>query len=160
MRKRLGILLLLTLALPALVLAQQAQQTQQGQQNQQSQAAPKPEQKPPEDAQKSPPAPAKTWKSPYPPAPKPGHALDPADVDTLTGKNKTQPYSGSYGVLVDPYGGYGSNRSIFTTPGEPGSRFTTPGQYGYGPGTYMSPLAIGRRNSHINVLLRRGFVFF
>jgi hypothetical protein len=41
-------------------------------------------------------------------APKPGHPLDPADVDVLTGKNKAgaqNPY-GSYGSRVTPYISY------------------------------------------------------
>lgn len=118
MRKAFWILLML--AAPALVLAQETQQSQ----------PPKPPEKPAAEAQKAPappaPAPATKPRSPYPPAPKPGHPLDPADVDVLTGKSKpTNPY-GAYGyrVVVDPYSGFGYpmsgsrfDQSIFTTPG-------------------------------------------
>lgn len=112
--------ILLMLAAPAFVWAQESQQTQQ-----------KPPEKPAAEAQKAPeqpaPAPAAKPRSPYPPAPKPGHPLDPADVDVLTGKSKPANPYGPYGyrLTVDPYSGFGYplsgsrfDQSVFTTPGD------------------------------------------
>ena len=122
MRPRKIFWILLMLAAPALVLAQESQQTQ----------PPRPPEKPAAEAQKAPeqPAPAQTpaarLRAQFPPAPKPGHPLDPADVDVLTGKSKPANPYGIYGarVAVDPYSGFGYplsgsrfGPSIFTTPG-------------------------------------------
>ncbi len=120
----------LILAMPALVLAQQSQQ---------SQAPAKAPEKPAEEAQKAPEQPtppppptlAQRLRAQFPPAPKPGHPLDPADVDVLTGKSKAASPYGPYGyrVMVDPYSGFGYpsgstglNDSVFSTPG--GSRYS------------------------------------
>jgi hypothetical protein len=175
MRTRLGMLLLVFLVVPALVLAQQSQSGQ-------SQPPPAPAKKAPPKAEKQESQPAQqsgeqddlkysiggsVATKPSKPAtpstaPKPGHALDPADVDVLTGKNKPQNYYGYGYVLVDPYGGYG--QSMFTTPGGYGSSFTTPGGH-YNRG-YVSPLAIGRHGPGFVVggtlgnFLRPGFRFF
>ncbi len=119
MRIRHAFWILLMLAMPALVLAQETQQSQQ-----------KPPEKPAAETQKAPekppPTAAERLRAQQPPAPKPGHPLDPADVDVLTGKNKpTNPY-GPYGgrIVVDPYSGFGYpmgmsrfDQSIFSTPG-------------------------------------------
>jgi hypothetical protein len=116
MRKLFSVLFLS--AAPAVLLAQQAQPAQQ-----------KPAEKPVVETQKAPEEqPAAKPRSPYPPAPKPGHPLDPADVAVLTGKNKpaqSNPYGAySYPVFVDPYGTYGYpaggshfGTQIFSTPG-------------------------------------------
>jgi hypothetical protein len=85
---------------------------------------PPPAQNPPEPAR---PAPAQTQA-----APKPGHPLDPADVDVLSGKNKALS-SGAYGYAASPSlywsyplgrGAYSStrpfgNRSFSSLPGLP-----------------------------------------
>jgi len=88
------------LALPGVVLAQQTQQ--------------KPAEKPAVEEQKAPEqaAPAAKPRSLYPPAPKPGHPLDPADVDVLTGRTKSSNPYGRYGypLLVDPYAYAGGSR--------------------------------------------------
>lgn len=123
MRLRNASWILVMLAAPAFVLAQETQQSQ----------PPKPPEKPAAEAQKAPeqqPAPAPTaaekLRAQFPPAPKPGHPLDPADVDVLTGKSRfSNPY-GPYGsrIVVDPYSGFGYQRggtrfdpSVFSTPG-------------------------------------------
>lgn len=123
MRIRNAFWILLMLAMPALVLAQQSQQSQQ-----------KPPEKPAAEKQKAPeqpaPAPVPTTaeklRAQFPPAPKPGHPLDPADVDVLTGKSKPANPYGPYGyrVVADPYSGFGYpmtgsrfNQSVFSTPG-------------------------------------------
>jgi hypothetical protein len=132
MRIRNAFWILVMLAMPAFVLAQQTQPSQS-----------KPAQKPAAETQKAPEpaaAPAQTAEpaptfssvapkkpvSTYPPAPKPGHPLDPADVDVLTGKSKpASPYGGyGYRVLADPYSGFGYpyagaglDQSVFSTPG-------------------------------------------
>ncbi len=123
MRHRKAFWILVMLATPAFVLAQETQQSQQ-----------KPPEKPAAETQKAPeqPAPPKTpadrIRAQQPPAPKPGHPLDPADVDVLTGKNKPANPYGSYGnrVVIDPYSGFGYgypmggslyNQSVFSTPG-------------------------------------------
>jgi hypothetical protein len=110
------------LAAPAFVSAQETQQSQQ-----------KPPEKPAAEEQKAPeqPAPPQTpvakLQAQFPRAPKPGHPLDPADVDVLTGKSKSANPYGPYGsrVIVDPYSGLGYsmsgsrfNPSIFSTPGD------------------------------------------
>ncbi len=119
MRLRNALWILVMLVAPAFVLAQETQPSQ----------PPKPPEKPAAEAQKAPepPAPAQTpaakLRAQFPPAPKPGHPLDPADVDVLTGKNKpANPYGGR--VVVDPYSGFGYplggssyNQSVFSTPG-------------------------------------------
>jgi hypothetical protein len=187
---RLALVFLVLLILPGLVCAQQAQ-TQPPPAPQKPAVKP-PKQEPPAPAAQQPAEPElkytpssvapKPQKSLVPPsAPKPGHPLDPADVDVLTGKNKPSSQRG-YGVLVDPYLGYGYPRSTFTDPGGPGSRFTNPPDRGYS-GSYISPLAVGRVNNQnfvilggqagslpfvisaggrndVVVFLRRGFVFF
>jgi hypothetical protein len=107
------------LAAPAFVLAQETQPSQ----------PPKPPEKPAVETQKAPEKPltlAEKIRAQQPPAPKPGHPLDPADVDVLTGKNKSPNPYGPYGnrIVVDPYSGFGYtmggsrfNQSIFSTPG-------------------------------------------
>jgi hypothetical protein len=111
--------ILVLLAAPAFVLAQETQQSQPA----------KPPEKPAAEAQKAPEkplTPAEKIRAQQPPAPKPGHALDPADVDVLTGKNKSSNPYGVYGnrIVVDPYSGFGYpmggsrfDQSIFSTPG-------------------------------------------
>lgn len=122
MRLRNASWVLVMLAAPAFVLAQDTQQSQ----------PPKPPEKPAAEAQKAPeqPAPAPTaaekLRAQFPPAPKPGHPLDPADVDVLTGKTRSSNPYGVYGsrMVVDPYSGFGYqlggtrfNPSVFSTPG-------------------------------------------
>ena len=122
MRLRNASWVLLMLAAPAFVLAQETQQSQ----------PPKAPEKPAVEEQKAPeplkPAPtaAEKLRAQFPPAPKPGHPLDPADVDVLTGKTKSSNPYGIYGAryAVDPYSGFGYqmgatrfNPSIFSTPG-------------------------------------------
>jgi hypothetical protein len=71
------------------------------------------------------------------PAPKPGHPLDPADVDVLTGKDRAR---------KNPYGVYGY--------GGPGS------MYGYGYGTSSSPSIAAdvttRTSSPVSLAFSRG----
>jgi hypothetical protein len=122
MRLRNAFWILVMLAAPAFVLAQETQPSQ----------PPKPPEKPAAEAQKAPeppapaPSPAAKLRAQFPPAPKPGHPLDPADVDVLTGKNKSSNPYGPYGsrVMVDPYSGFGYpmggtrfDQSVFSTPG-------------------------------------------
>lgn len=118
MRHRKAFWILLMLAAPAFVLAQETQQSQQ-----------KPPEKPAAETQKAPEKPlttAEKIRAQQPAAPKPGHPLDPADVDVLTGKNKAANPYGPYGgrIVVDPYSGFGYpmggslyNQSVFSTPG-------------------------------------------
>jgi hypothetical protein len=123
MRLRNAFWILVMLAAPAIVLAQETQQSQ----------PPKPPEKLAAEAQKAPeqPAPPQTTaekiRAQFPPAPKPGHPLDPADVDVLTGKSKPANPYGVYGsrVIVDPYSGFGYSmgasrldQSMFSTPGD------------------------------------------
>ena len=119
MRLRNAFWILVMLAAPAFVLAQETQPSQPA----------KPPEKPAAEAQKAPEkplTPAEKIRAQQPPAPKPGHALDPADVDVLTGKTKPANPYGPYGgrVVVDPYSGFGYpmggslyNQSVFSTPG-------------------------------------------
>ena len=121
MRIRHAFWIFVLLATPAFVLAQETQQSQQ-----------KPPDKPSAESQKAteqpapPQTPAAKLRAQLPPAPKPGHALDPADVDVLTGKSKPASPYGPYGgrIVVDPYSGIGypmgstlSGPSVFSTPG-------------------------------------------
>jgi hypothetical protein len=146
--------ILVMLAAPAFVLAQETQQSQ----------PPKPPEKPATEAQKAPeqPAPAQTpaakLRAQFPPAPKPGHPLDPADVDVLTGKNKSANPYGPYGtrVVVDPYSGFGYPMS--------GSRF---GQSTLDmSGEFPTPRAFSLRNSRAGMPIlflnhgsNRSFIF-
>ncbi len=155
MRLRKTFWILVMLAAPAFVLAQESQQSQQ-----------KPPEKPAAEAQKAPeqpaPAPAPTagakLRAQFPPAPKLGHPLDPADVDILTGKNKPANAYGPYGyrATVDPYSGFGYPMS--------GSRF---GQSTLDlSGEFSSPRAFSLRNSQAGLPIlffnrgaHRSFVF-
>lgn len=102
MRIRNTFWVLLLLAAPAAVLAQEPQQSAQ-----------KPPEKPVTEAQsieQKPPRPlttAEKIRAQQPKAPKPGHPLDPADVDVLTGKTRSSNPYGAYGArfYVDPYTG-------------------------------------------------------
>jgi hypothetical protein len=131
MRIRNAFWILAMLAVPALVLAQQPPQSTPAK----APAKEKPAaeaQKPAEQAAPAQ-APAPTFSSvapkkpvsTYPPAPKPGHPLDPADVDVLTGKSKAPSTYGPYGyrLMVDPYSGFGYpsgstglNDPVFSSP--------------------------------------------
>jgi hypothetical protein len=104
MRIRNTFWILLMLAAPAVVLAQEPQQSPQ-----------KPPEQPATEAQSAEQKPARTLttaeklRAQFPPAPKLGHPLDPADVDVLTGKTKSSNPYGPYGYrfAVDPYSGQG-----------------------------------------------------
>jgi hypothetical protein len=59
-----------------------------------------------------------------PPELRPGHSLNPADVDVLTGKRDREREAarrGGAAVMADPYGGYGFYGNYFRTDGRLGA---------------------------------------
>jgi len=155
--------ILVMLAAPAFVLAQETQPSQQ-----------KPPEKPAAETQKAPEKPlttAEKIRAQQPPAPKPGHPLDPADVDVLTGKTKAANPYGPYGgrVVVDPYSGFGYpmggslyNQSVFSTPGGSMLSGQTPFAFGDAGGRRFSLMNRSRAGMPIlffNHGSNRSFVF-
>ena len=164
MRLRNAFWILVLLAAPAFVLAQETQQSQPA----------KPPEKPAAETQKAPEkplTPAEKIRAQQPPAPKPGHPLDPADVDVLTGKNKPANPYGPYGgrVVVDPYSGFGYpmggslyNQSVFSTPGGSMLSGQTPFVFGDVGGRRFSLLNGSRAGMPILFLnhgANRSFIF-
>ena len=186
MRIRTAFLILAMLAMPALVLAQQQQPSQTpakapekpATQTQKADAQ-KPAETPAPEVTFSSVAPKKP-RSLYPPAPKPGHPLDPADVDVLTGKNKAPAAYGPYAypVVVDPYSGFGYpsagsvlNGPIFSSPSLSNFSGTIPpfavGQFGgrrfvfvNGAPAGLPFLFFNRGSDRAFVFLGRGLSFF
>jgi hypothetical protein len=134
MRIRNTFWIFLLLVAPAVVLAQEPQQSPQKPPEKSTAETQNAEQKP-----ARPLTTAEKIRAQQPPAPKPGHPLDPADVDVLTGKTKPSNPYGAYGnrFYVDPYSGqaysfYGARTgdSVLSSPtglfsgtfGDPGTR--------------------------------------